>query len=317
MSKEVKAALITGILGLVATIAAAIIGVGFGKDSEQKLIQSEINEVMGNAVNIIGDNNEVTMNNLKDLVEDYQKTKKENESLIAQNTKYFEDLTEANNTIKDYENNANQQLKELQKQIDDMPSLEYQDLSLCIDVEDIPINRNNSMIIIDGREYFSKEITEKLLPDDSKITIKDKTIYIGKVVADRVSLFDQYENECYKVFSFSNEMDSYGNKRSNGLYFNYENNYSDSYIRYSLKQQYAYMDFWVSIPENTNSRYSGKIVITTNNNDTIYTSDNLNLLTKPFKVEGLQLNNCDLLEIWLSNNNGQLRCLITDAVVYN
>lgn len=313
MSKTIVAALI----GAGATIAAGIFGVIAGKSAEQKIIQNEINEAFDDVINVIGDDNNITINDIKGLIEDYQNIQIQNKSLLDQNTKYFDDLTEANNKLKDLENDTNQKLDELQKQIDSMPSFEYTNLGLCIDVEDISINKNNSMVTIDGREYFSKEIAENLISDDKNITIKDDTLFVGKVVADKANLLDQYENEYYKVFSFSNEIDSYGNNRSNGLYFNLENSYSDSYIRYSLKQKYAYLDFWVSVPENTKSNYSGKIVITINNKDTIYTSDSINLLTKPFKVEGLKINNCDLLEIWLSNDNGQLRCLITDAVIYN
>lgn len=38
MSDTIKAALITGVFGLIATIVAAIIGIRFGKSSEQKNI---------------------------------------------------------------------------------------------------------------------------------------------------------------------------------------------------------------------------------------------------------------------------------------
>ena len=72
-------------------------------------------------------------------------------------------MDEANEKLNDLENDTNQKLEELQKQINAMPSFEYTNLGLCIDVEDISINKNNSMVTIDGREYFSKEIAEKLL----------------------------------------------------------------------------------------------------------------------------------------------------------
>ncbi len=47
MKVEIKAALITGIFGIIGTVSAAIIGVNAGKSTEQKNIQNEINEVMG------------------------------------------------------------------------------------------------------------------------------------------------------------------------------------------------------------------------------------------------------------------------------
>ena len=149
MNKTIKAALITG----VATIIAGFIGgMGYGKSSEQKNIQNEIHTAMGNVVNITGNDNEVTINSIKDLVDEYQRLQSQNQSLLEQNTKYFSDLTEAN-----YQVNA------LQSKTNDMPEIKFNDLSLLIDVQDIPINKNNSMVIIDGRDYFSREIVESLM----------------------------------------------------------------------------------------------------------------------------------------------------------
>lgn len=45
-----------------------------------------------------------------------------------------------------------------------MPEINYSNLGLCINTQDVPINKSNSMVTIDGREYISKEITEKLIP---------------------------------------------------------------------------------------------------------------------------------------------------------
>ena len=86
MNKAIIAALITG----TATIIAGFIGgMGYGKSSEQKNIQNEIQAVMGNVVNITGNDNEVTINNIKDLVDEYQRLQSQNKSLLDQNSKYF------------------------------------------------------------------------------------------------------------------------------------------------------------------------------------------------------------------------------------
>lgn len=302
MSKTIIASCICA----VATIVAAIIGINVGKSTEQKVIQNELNETFGDVVNVIGDDNNVAINDIKDLIEDYQNMQVQNKSLLDQNTKYFNDFTD-----------LNQKLEELQKQIDNIPSLEYQNLSLCIDAENIPVNKNNSMVIIDGKEYFSREIAENLLSNNRDIIIKDETMFIGYVVADKANLLDQFINQSQKVESFTSAVDSYGNNRVNGLYFNPDSKYSDSYIVYSLKQKYSYMDFWVSVPENTDPDSNGELIITLDNNKTIYTSENIDLSTKPFKIEKLPINNCDLVEIWLDRNDCGPRCLITDAIVYN
>lgn len=54
---------------------------------------------MGNVVNITGNDNEVTINSIKDLVDEYQRLQFQNKDLLDQNLKYFSELTETNNQI--------------------------------------------------------------------------------------------------------------------------------------------------------------------------------------------------------------------------
>ena len=44
---------------------------------------------------------------------------------------------------------------------------------------------------LNGREYYSKELAENFLDETQSITIKDNTIFIGKVIADKANLVDQ------------------------------------------------------------------------------------------------------------------------------
>lgn len=116
---------------------------------------------MGNVVNITGNDNEVTINSIKDLVDEYQRLQFQNKDLLDQNLKYFSELTETNN-----------QVNILQSKANDMPEINYSNLGLCINTQDVPINKSNSMVTIDGREYISKEITEKLIPKNQNMIIK-------------------------------------------------------------------------------------------------------------------------------------------------
>lgn len=50
-------------------------------------------------VNITGNDNEVTINSIKDLVDEYQRLQFQNKDLLDQNLKYFSELTETNNQI--------------------------------------------------------------------------------------------------------------------------------------------------------------------------------------------------------------------------
>lgn len=298
MNKTILAALI----GAVATISAAIIGLNAGKSSEQKNIQNEIKEVMGDMVNIIGDDNEVTINDIKDLVEEYQNLQKQNKSLTDQNIKYFDDLTEVNAKI-----------DELNSQINDTPVLHFDSVGLTIGTEDISVNKNNSMVIIDGREYISKEIVEKLLPNNQNITIKNDTLFVGKVIADKTNLFDKTEVgniACYTHDSFT---DSYNNLRYNSICFY---NYSGT-ISYDVNREYSYLQFTISIRNDADMRGEGTIIVKADENVVYTTTEPLNRLTEPFSpTDPIPISNCKLVTIEY-NTSMDNDCIISDAIVYN
>lgn len=173
MKTEIKAAIITGIFGAVATVVAAFIGSNVG---EKKAVQQLYNQI----TTVNGNNNTVTINSVDDFVTQYNKLLNENETLKAQNSQYFADYTE--------QKNINNNLK---VQLSENPAVSYNDFGLCVDGNDIPINKQKSMITIDGREYYSKELAKKFLDKNQSITIKDNTIFIGKVIAEKDDLIDQ------------------------------------------------------------------------------------------------------------------------------
>lgn len=302
MSDTIKAALITGVFGLIATIVAAIIGIRFGKSSEQKNIQNEIQEVMGNVVNITGNDNEVTINSIKDLVDEYQRLQFQNKDLLDQNLKYFSELTETNN-----------QVNILQSKANDMPEINYSNLGLCINTQDVPINKSNSMVTIDGREYISKEITEKLIPENQNMIIKDDTLFIGRVVADKANLFDKTEVgkvACYTHDSFT---DSYNNLRYDSICFY---NCSGT-ISYDVNREYSLLQFVISIKNDANIRGEGTIIVKADDVVVYTTKEPLNRLTEPFSpAEPISISNCKLVTIEYSTNLDN-DCIISDAIVYN
>lgn len=296
MNKTIKASLI----GASATILAAIIGLNTGKSMEQKHIQNEINAAMGDMVNIIGDGNNVTINDIKDLITDYQNLKSNNDSLIAQNAKYFDDLT-----------NANKQLEELQSNVENIPAFVFNDFGLCINGGDSPINKNSSMVTIDGNEYFSKEIIDSLLSDNENMTIKDDTIFIGKVIADKADLSKQKIVDCNSGCEFfKTAKDSYGN-----TYSNIVNLYNGARIIYNLERKYTIMDLQIAI--SSNSQLNEYCILTIKADDkTVYTSEQLSKTTEPFLIDNIPINNCSLLTIEYNGDWGN-QCIVSNGIVYN
>ena len=273
---------------------------GYGKSSEQKNIQNEIQAAMGNVVNFMGDNNEVTINSVKDLVDEYQRLQSQNKSLLDQNTKYFNNLSEAN-----YQVNA------LQTKTNDIPQIKFNDLSLLIDVQDIAINKNNSMVTIDGRNYFSREIVESLISDGQNFTIKDDTLFIGKVIAEKANLFGQNVLNKSRHLQYMNTVkDSYGNTRTNVIM----NGYYRSSIIYSLNKRYSYLKCTVSISEDYYFGYTTTLTIISDE-EIVYSSD-ITKTTEPYDIE-VPINNCKLLTIQFDSNIGSDGCIISDAIVYN
>lgn len=304
MSDTVKAALIAGILGLIGTIAAAIIGLNLGKSTEQKNIQNEFNDVMGDIVNIFGNDNKITINNIKELIKDYQDLQTMNDFLLAQNAKYFDDLTETNNKI-----------KELQTITSKQPNINYSNLALSIEGEDIAVNKNNSMVTIDGRDYFSREIVEKLIPENRNLTIKDSTIFIGQVVADKANLFDINVLDSKDFFMTDSVKDSYNNYYSHVLRTNTYGSTS-SYIIYTLERKYSLLKISVAIERNAYLESHGILTIKADDK-VIYTSKSLDKKMEVLIEQDIPIENCNLLTIEYRGNSDRIDCIIFDAIVYN
>lgn len=297
METEIKVALIGGILGMVGTISAAIIGNHFGEKNAVQQLYSQV-------VTLNGNNNKVTVNNVDDFVAQYIKLLSENETLKSQNSQYFADYTEQKNL------NNN-----LESQLDEHPVISYKNIGLCIDGEDIPINKQNAIAIIDGREYYSKELAENLLDDDQIITIKDDTLFIGKVIVEKSSLTDEVVVKSNNITITNNIKDSYGNIHTNVLY---PENYH-SYVTINLNRQFSLLKFRLAVQENG---FSDAIVTIKADDIVVYTSPKLFITTEPFDVIDIPINYCSLLtiEIDSGSDNGfgyGFNCIISDPVVYN
>lgn len=299
MSKTIVETLI----GAGATIAVAIIGVFAGKNIEQTKLEKQFNAAIGNGVNIVGNENEITVNDIENFMSNYQDVLKQKESLLAQNAKYFDDLIDANDKI-----------EELEVKMNKVPSLNYYNLGLSINAQDISINKNNSMIIIDGREYFSKEITEKLLSENQNMTIKDDTLFIGKVVADKANLTEKWvvdSNRCEMVDSIK---DSYGNIHTNALSF-----YASSgNIIYNLNSEYSNFKFTIATSETRD--IEGNVNVTIKADDEIIFSEDIDKKIEEISCD-IPLNNCNILTIQCkdSRRNTYYNCnsIISNAILYN
>ena len=296
MSESKSTTIIVAIIGAVATIVSGIGGAAVGNNNAQDK-QNEY--IQSHTVNIEGNDNSVNINDVNDLVNEYNNLLSENETLKAKNTSYFNDLTDTKN-----------QLELAENVMKDVPQITYNNLGLVLDAQDVSINKNNSMITVNGREYFSKEITEKLLPANKSMTIKDGRIYVGKVVADKANLMDKWVIE-EKYYETQNSLtDSLGNTHTNCILLNCV--YSSGNVTYNVENKYSMLKATISVGAGTSSNTSAFFSIEADG-QTVYTYDNLNIHTQPFEID-VPINNCTELKISCTSN---CKCIISEAILYN
>lgn len=292
MKTSIKAALITGILGIIGTVGGTIAGNYLGEKNAVQYLYSQITTVTG-------DNNTVTINSVDDFIAQYNKLLNENETLKAQNSQYFADYTEQKNISDD-----------LESQLGERPAVLYSNFGLCIDGEDIPINKQNSIVTIDGRDYYSKELAEKFLNENENIIIKDDTLFVGKVVADKAKLIDQWIVDEWDCDIENSINDSFGNDHLNSLILWTRS----GYITFNLKNNYDYLSIKISsYPEDKNN-ICGSIVIKADD-EIVYSSPRIDIFTEIINVD-IPINRCSTLTITGAGSDFY-RCIISDAILYN
>lgn len=306
MKERNKTSIIVAVIGLIATIVAAVLGNIHGTSQQNQYIQSQI-------ANVDGDNNTVNINDVDDLVNEYNRLTSENKSLVSQNAEYFDDLKEEKERVEELENNTDSRIIELEQLLKDKPDVQFKNIGLAIEGEDIPINSTNSLVIINNRTYYSDEFVKNLISSDTNMTIQNDIMYIGKIIKEKSYLSDEWIFDRSGVDLESSLTDSYGNVHTNALEF-----YStSSSITYSLSNEYSLLKCNLSISKNANVDSTG--IITIKADDVIiYTSPVLTKTTKPFNVEDIPINNCSLLTIQYNtdyyNNNV---CIMSDIIIYN
>ena len=291
------------ICALIGATGAAIFGGYSGVKIErhnQKNIQAEY--IQSQTTNINGDNNTVKINDIDDLLSEYKELYDENKALRKQNTKYVDELSETEDKV----NN-------LKSQVDETPIIELSDLALKVNGDPVSINSTNARAKIDGKEYFSREITEKLLSENQSIKVKDDTLYIGKVIAEQASLFDQYVVDTSWFSDIGTYTDSFGNNLSNSIYFVGNGAYSI----YNLNKKYNYLKFDYVALEGT--ALDGLGTITVKADDSIvFTSENITKTDAKRQAIDIPLNNCTLLKVdYNSNMSSSFKCIMSNAILYN
>lgn len=296
-----KPKIIVALISAAATVAAAVISFNLGKTTEHKVIQNEINNAFGEVVNVVGDGNDVSINDISNFVNDYLKIKEQNTNLTEQNAKYFDDLK-----------NTNSKVEELSKLMNDIPDIQYKNIGLSIEGDTIPINTTNSSIVIDNRSYYSDEFIYKLIGENTNASIQNGTMYIGKIIKEKANLLDKPQiNKTYEVRMVDGIEDTYGNVYGNVLKFNY----TSHDITFNVNRDYANFKCIIAMQKNCN----GKGVIQIKADDEIvYTSQEITSLVNPNENKiDIPINHASKLTISCIGDSSKCNIFIADTILYN
>lgn len=270
MKKEVKAALITGIFGLVGTVTAAIIGVTTGKTIERKNI---LNEVQSTVTTITGDNNQVVFNDISEFASNYIDLNKEYEKLqddyIILGNLYSQTMSELNE--------EKDKLDDLQQAFDNLsnnyntdilskPNIEYSNISLIINgIESGYVDR---VATINNETFYSIGFL-KYLVDNQAVSSDKNKLFIGNVQSEDEMPISLFELEPFTEGYFwkeSNMEDNYGNIYEEVFKIHtIENDYYENLINcaqeYYLNNSYSKFAFDIFYAKEADQETDYEIII--------------------------------------------------------
>lgn len=279
-------------------ILCVIIGNIWGKSSTtnyyngQKITETELNAIMEENAEYKSSNDEL---------------KKNNEILTVK----LESVTKDNDNYKKINQEFSEENKSMKEKIESYPALEFKNIGLVIDGEEQTINKNQSIIIANGIQYFSGDFIDSLVGENKSVSIKDDTMYIGKIIAEQTQLSKQWVITKSNVDVGRSVVDSFGNNYTDAFVFYNRNNN----IKIKLDKKYAMLKAKVSIKENSSSNKKGYIEILADD-VSVYKSGELNLMTQVFDID-IPINNANVLTINYNADSDNVDCIISNAFVYN
>lgn len=296
-----KTKIIVALISATATVASAIISFNIGKNAEHKEIQNQINNAFGEVVNVMGDGNDVSINDISNFVSDYLKLKEQNINLTEQNAKYFDDLKSTSSKI-----------EELSKLMDDVPDIQYKNIGLSIEGDIIPINTTSSSIVIDNRSYYSDEFISKLIGENTNVSIQNGTMYIGKIIKEKANLLDKPQISKSRNVEIVNGIeDTYGNVYGTVLKFGTTGNE----ITFNVNKDYKNFKCTPAMQKNCDGK--GFIQIEADD-EIVYPLKEITNSTNPNENKiDIPINQASKLTISCIGDYSSCNIFIADTILYN
>lgn len=280
-------------------ILCAVLGIIFGKVTStyyyngQKISESELNDIMSENSDFKAQNESLKTDKaelssqISQLTADIQKCEKDNEEL----TKVNESLNE---------------------QIIGNPVIENRSLGLSIDGEERLINKDEASLLVNGRQYYSKEIVDNLLPDNKNAVEKNDMLYVGKIIKEKVNLLDQQIIDISQHASIQeNIKDTYGNIHTKAVVFAL----GDDNISINANREYSNLKFKMAVVD---SKKGGGIIQIESEQGVLFISDNITSTVEPIEFD-IPINQASKISIQIldSDKYKSPYLMITDAILYN
>ncbi len=277
--------IIVAIIGFIATITAAIIGVMWGKENVSITVNIDGKSVTlkNDDIQEIANNNEELKNNASDYEKQINNLKETNENLLGK-------LGIANGKL------------------DDVPTIQYQNCGLSIDGEEKIINTDKSSVLINGRRYYSKDFVDNLLPENKSAMEKDNILYIGKIVKEKSNLFDRQMVDKSDASIETNVKDTYGTIHNKAVIFAL----SENSITFNANKGYSKLKCTIAVLDG---QKGGGIIQIESEQGVLYTSEEITSTTEPIELD-ISINQASRITIKQLSGRWSYN-MVTDAVLYN
>lgn len=289
--------LIESIIAIAIAVFSAFVGVKYGQRNNAYFYNGQ----------------EISEAELTHIMEENSEFKASNDYLKAENEKLSGEIDKMISENLEFEKENKKLISEndsMKSSISELPMLEFQDCGLSINGDEIPINRERAYAEINGRQYFSRDFIDCLLPDTTTNTMKDGMLYIGKIVKEKTSLFDLVRVKDTGYEKWDNIVDTYGNSYSNILYFKH----SGWGVTYNAERSYTNFKCTVAMKEGGNS--SGYIQIETDDPEYTYISPEIHNMTEPFEID-IPINNTSTITIKCVNGGDYCNIFLSNPTLYN
>lgn len=312
ISKEIKAAWIAGILGIIGSVISGIIGSYVGKNAEQKIIQAQILKV--NDVNVSGIGNNIAINSVDSLVSsylelqaNYSNLQENNNTLLKRITELTNDLEIANNSIEDLKSDSDNEIQNLRDELNEKYNVDFDNINLVIN--GISSDYVGRTATINNETFYSLGFMQYMV-DNQAVSSDGAKLFIGNVQSEDMMPVSLFEEDTYlecgylahgysisgNIETTNSFIDNKGNEYFSGVYRwipNFDS--SNTYIECLVDEYSTFTGTIILNHTHTASKSKARLIIY-GDGEVIYASKDITRGVDPVDFS-IDITNISLLRI--------------------